>query len=261
MRIRVILLTSLITTTTILQPTLAVGQHGLDSRLTQRKRTLTAGEVIERFIRAVGGKAAWLRVKSQYAAGTIEVPALGNKGSYEAHLKAPDKSLIVMRLITGELKTGFDGQRRWTQTTNNEIKYDPSTKLAAIKRDSDFYKYLHFKQHFPSAKLIGIEVVEGEKTYLIEAVPAGEKISESLFFNINTGLLVRRDTKDGDGKDGYRVESQYYDDYREVDGIKVSFGQRIVQDKIVIVLKHNELKNNLKMDDRIFSPPAKIPIK
>lgn len=107
---------------------------------------------------------------------------------------------------------------------------------------------------------MGIEEVEGRKTYLIEATPAGEKISESLFFDIDLGFLLRRDTKVADDNGGYRVETQYYDDYREVGGIKVAFGKRIVQDKIVIIFKDSEVKNNLAMDDAIFKPPAKVQI-
>ena len=258
MLFRLILVTSLITTPIIAQPYVAARENRFDLQLRQRKGMPTVREVIERFIKAVGGKAAWLKIKSQYSAGTIEVPALGNKGTYEAHLKAPDKTLVVMKLITGELRTGFDGQRGWSQTWDNEIQFDPATKTAARKRESDFHKYLHFKQHFPLAKLMGIEVVEGKKTYLIEATPAGEKIPESLFFDIDSGFLIRRDTKVADDKGGYRVETQYYDDYREVDGIKVAFGQRIVQDKIVIVRKHTEVKHDLAMDDAIFKPPAKV---
>lgn len=258
MLFHLILVAFLIVTPTTSKPYAAASQNRFDIQLNPRKSMPTVGEVIERFIKAVGGKAAWLKVKSQYAAGTIEVPALGNKGTYEAHTKAPDKSLVVMKLISGELRTGFDGQRGWSQTWNNEIQYDPAPKTAARKRDADFYKYLHFKQHFPVAKLIGIEVVEGKKTYLIEATSAGEKIPESLFFDIDTGFLIRRDTKVEDEKGGYRVESQFYDDYREVGGIKVSFGQRIVQDTIVIIRKHTEVKNNLAMDDAIFSPPSKV---
>jgi hypothetical protein len=102
-----ILVAFLTTTPTSSQPYVAASQNPFDFQLNWRKAMPTVREVIERFIKAVGGKAAWLKVKSQYAAGTIEVPALGNKGTYEVHTKAPDKSLVVMKLITGEFENRF----------------------------------------------------------------------------------------------------------------------------------------------------------
>ncbi len=33
----------------------------------------TALQIVDRFINAVGGRAAWLKVKSQYGVGTMEV--------------------------------------------------------------------------------------------------------------------------------------------------------------------------------------------
>jgi hypothetical protein len=247
----------ILSTVLSLSQALAVASnHDLDFRINQRSRTPTVSQVIERFIQAVGGRAAWLKIKSQYSAGTIEVLAVGNKGTYEGYIKAPTQILILMRFANGEFRSGFDGQRGWSQTLQNGAQYDPPAKQAASKRDADFYKYLNFKQHFPNAKVTGIEDVEGAKTYVIEATPAGEKLPERLYFSVSTGLLVRRDTSSEDSEGKKATDIQYYDDYREVDGIKVAFGLRIVQGNITIVTKHSVFKNNITMDDAIFKLPS-----
>lgn len=238
------------------QVTAVASNRSLDNRINQRSRTPTASQVIERFLQAVGGRAAWLKIRTQYAAGTIEVPATGSKGTFETYLKAPTKSLFIMRLGSGEFRSGFDGRRSWSQAQQSRAQYDPPAKQTVSERDKDFYKFLNFKQHFPHARVTGIEEVEGEKAYVVEALPVDEKLPERLYFNIGSGLLVRRDTSEADGEGKKTTGIQYYDDYREVDGIKVAFGQRIIQGDVTIVTKHTEFKNNLVMDDAIFNLPA-----
>ena len=230
--------------------------NGPDSNGDKQSRTPTVSQVIERFLRAVGGRAAWLKIKTQYAAGTIEVPVVGDKGTYEVYTKAPTKSLVVMRFANGEIRSGFDGQRGWSQTQQGRAQYDPPAKQAASKRDNDFHKYQHFWQHFPNARVVGTEEVEGAKAYVVEATPAGEKLPERLYFNVSTGLLVRRDTISEDNQGKQTTEIQYYDDYREIDGIKVAFGQRLVKGNVTIVTKHTEMKNNVAMDDVMFNLPS-----
>jgi hypothetical protein len=161
-----------------------------------------------------------------------------------------------MKFANGEIRSGFDGQRSWSRTPQDGAQYDPPAKEAASKRDNDFYKYLHFRQHFPNAKVVGIEEVEGAKAYVVEATPAGERLLERLYFNVSTGILVRRDTSSEDSESKKTSDIQYYDDYRAVGGIKVAFGQRIVKGNVTIVTKHTEVKNNIAMDDAMFNLPS-----
>lgn len=216
----------------------------------------TALEVVERHIQAVGGRAAWLKIKSQYTAGTIEVLDTDTKGTYEVYAKAPNRDLLIMKFAGGGgFKEGFDGQRSWSLSQKNGAQYDPPEKQTRNKRDADFYKYLHFKVHFPNAKVIGIEEVSGAKAYLIEATPAGEKLSERLYFDVRTGLLILRDTSQNDA-DGKKIPSmQYCDDYRKVGEIKIAFSLRMIEGNTTIVTKDTEVKNNIALDNKIFNLP------
>jgi hypothetical protein len=116
----------------------------LNSSHSQQNQLPMVSQIIEHFIKAIGGRTAWLKVKTQYAAGIIEVPSTGNKGTYEVYSKAPTKSLAIMRFTNGEFRFGFDGQKSWRQAQHDEAQYDPPEKQEASRRDSDFYKYLNF---------------------------------------------------------------------------------------------------------------------
>jgi hypothetical protein len=235
-----------------LAPTLAADSIGFQTATTQ---TPTALEIVERFIQAVGGRDAWLKTKTQYAAGTLEVMGSDNKITVEIYAKAPNLGLTIMKMGNKIItRFGFDGEKGWIQTQDGKIEDDPPEKQAGQKRDSDLYKYLHFKEHFPDSKVIGIKEVEGAKAYLIEATPAGEKFPEWLYFDVRTGFLLLRDTGHEDGEGKRTVDLVYSYDYGEVDGIKLPFRLRILQGDTTILAKLTNVKNNLPMDDAIFSP-------
>ncbi len=219
-------------------------------------QTPTALEIVERSIQAVGGRDAWLKTKTQYAAATLEVVGSENKITVEIYSKAPNLGLMIMKLGDNILSRSWsDGEKSWSQIREGKIEDDPPEKQTGQKkRDSDFYKYLNFKKHFPICKVIGIKEVEGAKAYLIEATPAGEKFPERLYFDVRTGFLLLRDTGHEDSEGKKTEDLVYYYDYGEVDGVKVAFRLRMVQGDTTILAKVTNVKNNLPMDDAIFRP-------
>ena len=73
-----------------LAPTLTADSIGFQTATTQ---TPTALKIIERSIQALGGRDAWLKTKTQYAAGTLEVVGSENKITVELYSKAPNLGL------------------------------------------------------------------------------------------------------------------------------------------------------------------------
>jgi zinc protease len=235
-----------------LAPSLAADPIEFQTAPTQ---TPTALEIVERFIQAVGGRDAWLKIKTQYATGTIEVKGSDNKITVEIYGKAPNLVLTEMKMGNSIIsRVGFDGEKGWNQAQNGNIQSIAPEKQASQKRDSDLYKYLHFKEHFPDSKVVGIKEVEGAKAYLIEAIPAGEKFPERLYFDVSTGFLLLRDTGHEDGEGKRTADLVYSYDYEEVDGVKLPFRLKILQGDTTILAKITNVKNNLPLDDAIFSP-------
>src|SRR5208282_1577640 len=51
----------------------------------------TVDQVVDRYIQATGGRAAWQKALSRVSKGTIEVPAMNLSGTIEIYEKAPDQ--------------------------------------------------------------------------------------------------------------------------------------------------------------------------
>jgi hypothetical protein len=227
------------------------------TRQQRRGSVPTAYQVVDQFVQAVGGSAAWLRVTSSCAKGTVEINGV-SVGTFEVCSKAPDRSLVIFKLSNvGEYKSGFDGQKGWHQNPNADAEYELESKQAALKRDADSYKYVHFRQHFPKAVVVGTANVNGEDAYVVEATPAGESIPEKLYFGMKSKLLLRRDVSHGAGA-GDSSSVTIYSDYRQVGEVKVAFAVRnIGGGKNIFVYKMTEEKNNVAVDDALFTLPAK----
>ena len=73
------------------------------------------------------------------------------------------------------------------------------------------------------------------------------------YFDKTTGLLVRSEERNQADQVTSAIE---YDDYRDVDGIKVPFVIHYVDDAH-FVIKLTEVKQNLSIDDSVFVKPKK----
>jgi hypothetical protein len=85
-----------------------------------------------------------------------------------------------------------------------------------------------------------------------------DKRGERLFFDVETGLLVRRFTT-SETIIGFIPEQLDYDDYRDVDGVKLPFTIRIssTDPNSSGTRKISEMKLNGPVDESKFSKPAK----
>jgi hypothetical protein len=76
-------------------------------------------------------------------------------------------------------------------------------------------------------------------------------ISEVLYFDVDNGLLVRRDVT----VQGTTLQA-YFEDYREVDGVKLPFTTRRTRAAFTFTYRFDELKHNVTIADAMFDKPV-----
>ena len=111
----------------------------------------TLEQILDKYVQALGGKAALLAPNSRVMKGTIEAPDIGAKGTIEIYAKTPDKLLTEVALaMAGNPRTGFNGDIAWQE------KYGEAKELTVYpKRDADFYLPLKLLELFPRIELKG----------------------------------------------------------------------------------------------------------
>src|ERR1044071_9447378 len=74
-----------------------------------------ARDIINKHIKAVGGRDAILARKSMHGTGTLSVPASGMSGTVEVFGAAPNLQTIKISMTgVGEITEGFDGRHGWS---------------------------------------------------------------------------------------------------------------------------------------------------
>jgi len=126
--------------------------------------------------------------------------------------------------------------------------------LAAIKRDADFYRDIKLREIYPQMTVKGKDKAAGREVYVIEATTA-DGITDKLYFDTETGLLLRRDSKEVSEK-GETPVREVYSDYKEVDGIKLPFSIRRASPAMTYTIQVTEVKQNIAIDDAKFKEPA-----
>ena len=147
---------------------------------------------------------------------------------------------------------GYNGAAAWAYSSREGPTSLPGQLLAQLKRDAVFYKELKTQELYSDLKVLGKASVRETDAYVIQATPVDGPV-EKLYFDVRTGLLVRR-YMESDTPLGKLPLQTDYEDYRDVDGVKQpflihwSFPGRVWGRKI------DEIKQNIALDDAKFNP-------
>ena len=216
----------------------------------------TLDQVLTKYLEAVGGKTAQMRLTSRVAKGRVDVLGLSYGGKLEAFAMAPNKSLLVMNIDTvGVMRQGFDGSSGWEQSEQSGLRASTGASLGSLARDAEFYHDLKLKQLYARVKLLGKVKSGFREVYMVEAAPR-VGASEMLYFDPESGLLVRRDVTRQTSHGPVRAEI-YLSDWRTVDGVKIPFKTTQKMPNQTFVFTLEEVKHNVPVDETIFQKPAK----
>lgn len=219
------------------------------------KLDITAEQVIEKSIEATGGRKAFEGMKSSYAKGTFELPALGATGQTEIWAKAPNKQLSVTTVEGfGEVKSGCDGQVAWTDNPEQGLVVLEGEAAAVLKREATFNGVVKWKELYPKTELKGKQKLEDRDVFVIELTPAGGK-PVTHYYDAENFLLLRSDMV-FPTMEGMNTVQTTFADYKEVEGRKAP--HTIKQNLPVgeIIVKLTEWKWNVEIDNAKFAKPG-----
>ena len=216
----------------------------------------TVDEILENYVKAAGGKEAIEKITSRSIKGSFSLEAFGvTDAPVEILAKAPDKSSSKIDIPGfGVVNRVFNGATGWSSDPMTGLRELTGVELAQLKRGSDLHGELNLKKHYTKLEVKGKEKVGPYETYLIEATPE-EGSPGKLYFDVNTGLLVRQD-EEAESPQGKMMTEVYMDDYKVVDGVKIAHTLKQVNSAMTFVIKFTEVKNNIEIDEAKFGKPS-----
>lgn len=252
----------------------------LDNTLAQEN--ITVDQVLDNYVKALGGKAAIEKLTSRIAKGTYEISPAGISVPLEIYAKAPNKFILKIKASEKEdIQRAFNGKDAWAKDLQIGLREISGSELDLLRTRADFYRAINLKTLYPELKITGKKIIEIEGTtskkevYILEATKENSP-KETFYFDTQTGLLLRSDidteipraiereeTKNGSTYPVYEPEKAkvpiqvYYEDYKEIDGIKfpMTTRQSILQTNVIIRLSN--IEHNKTVEDDLFNQPKK----
>jgi len=211
-------------------------------------------EILDKYVDALGGRAALEKVRTRIGRGTLEITAINATVRLEIEAKAPNKRLSILDVGgVGTVQEGFDGQTAWSKNPDSAVTTKSGFELARAKRDSDFYRDLRLRTIYARLALEGKTKVNQSDAYLIAATTSEGSV-DKLYFDAQSGLMVRQDSQVENPQGGKMTLEIYYEDHRDVDGVKIPFTMRVTKPdpaRFTIRFKHN-----VPISDAVFDKPA-----
>jgi hypothetical protein len=220
----------------VASPTPKVG----DPTKSDEENARIAKEILSRFIQAVGGETALASVKSRVATGAVALP-MDLNGTVEVYEAAPNRTSVIMNLKgLGTVRTIFDRNGSWVQ---DPVRGYIQLSTGQTNEDT-FHRELALLRRVSSLRFERNEQVEGQDCVVLVEAVAG-RVIQHFYFSAATGLLVRQN-------------NLYFEDYREVDGLKIPFVTR--QEEVIgrfsTVVRLTDVKHNVPIDESKFAEQA-----
>jgi len=199
-----------------------------------------ANDIIQNYLKVIGGEQALRKITSRISTGSIEVPLTGLQGHVDIYELAPNKKSIAINIPGyGVSQHIWDGTKGWIQDPLQGYIAIGSSTFARLNTEADFLTLLTLKESGASLRLMGKLKVNEREAFVVQATYPG-LIRQVWYFDTENGLLLRKDHVS-------------YEDYREVDGIKLPF---TIRDEsftgFTAIIKLETIKHNVSIDESKF---------
>ncbi len=211
----------------------------------------TVDQILEKYIEGMGGQAAIDQISTRVMKGT-RTTSEGASASVEVYQKKSGQ-LFAITHFESPMVFASDGVSAWVQ--NKGRLFDLSgAELARVKREAFLFKPLRLKSDYQNLRVAGKQKVGDRDAYVIMGTPAGDR-PERFYFDVQTGLLLRMSYRDETAV-GQIPEEVDFEDYRDVNGVKVPFVARRLRPDYAYKDVYAEVVHNTPMDDSKFVKPA-----
>lgn len=213
----------------------------------------TVDQVLDKYVQALGTKASIEKAKTRVLKGE-QLSWDGKSTPLEIYQQSPNKFLVKLTLPQAVVMRGFNGSTGWMKTPRGQRELSGG-ELDRMKRIANFFWMLEPKKLSEKMKVSGKDKIGEREVYVVEAQLAPDTI-EKWFFDTQTGLLLR-DQLLTDTIIFWVPEQVDYDDYRDVDGVKMPFTirQSYVDPWVGWTQKYTEIKTNVPVDESKFNMP------
>jgi photosynthetic reaction center cytochrome c subunit len=210
-------------------------------------------EILGKYLGAIGGDSAMQKNQTRVEQGRVEGPH-GPGAAIETYRTAPDKAFAIVHRPNGDVSEGVSGEIGWGKRANGEVTEESGDELVRSRQWAEFYPGERFDKDYDRFQVHGTESVNGQDAYVVMAWWKGDG-ADRIYFDVRSGLLLRIT---------HRIESPLgalplqtdYEDYREVNGLKIPFTVRVTRVDGTTTYTWQKMEANVAIDSSRYEKPA-----
>jgi len=241
--------------------TIALTMGGLTARIASAQ---TADDVLEKYLTAMGGRAALGKLTSRSTTGTMTVstPAGDISGPVETLNQQPNKLRTLIKLDLSSLGGGpvvidqrFDGTSGYTLDSMRGNRDITGVQLENLKNGAFPNPFLNYKERGATVKVTGKEKVGEREAFVLVVKPVTGPVVRQ-FIDTVSYLPIKTITTIDVPEAGALDQTTEFFDFRDVDGVKVAFKVRNTSPVQTLTITVTKVEHNTKIDQALFSKPA-----
>lgn len=174
---------------------------------------MTAATVMENYFKAIGGRKALESVKDLTQSATID--AGGREATIVFKTITPDKWMmsVIMDGMGEVQKIVLNGDKAYMSGMGQPQTEMKKEKVDEMKEQADIQADFHPEKYNHTLLLTGQEAVNGKDAYVIETTTKGSDNTSKSYYDVETGLLVKKIEKTSEG-----TQVTTLGNYKEVKG-------------------------------------------
>jgi len=210
---------------------------------------LTAQNVVQNYIEAIGGEKALREVQSVYMTYNMNVGPMTLSGTRKVNIPNQFVETVEMNGMVAQ-KQVYNNGKAMAQSPQGKQAVE-GDELESFKMNARVFGELYFDELGYELELLGMGEVNGTDAYKIKVIPnVGDE--KTVFFDVNSGLKLR-EISTTEGPQGPTTITLDYADYEEVEGVKVPMTTELsgpMPQPIKIIV--NEMNVNVDIDENVF---------
>jgi hypothetical protein len=226
--------------------------------ITQAPGQPPAEQVLDKYIRAVGGADKLASVTSVMAKGSYRGFDDQDKSAVEIYAKAPGQRTTVVHTLSGDSTTTFDGRDGWIAAPEAEkpLPLVPLTgqELDGVKLEVGLWFPSRIKQALTKWRVGTPAVIGDREVAVVQGTTTGGGTA-TLCFDAESGLLVRL-VRFSESPVGRIVTQIDYEDYRDVSGVRMPFRWTVSWLDGRSVFEMAEMRANVPVEAARFARPV-----
>jgi len=205
--------------------------------------------ILQRFVKALGGRAALTDVKSMVVHASVRLPGIEASGTTVEYFSSGNRFAAITEIPGyGTVSTVYDGRTAWQTGLDGEVSEISGAELADIRRRADLHWNLKLAEFYPGLEVRGRAKVDGRDAWKLEATV--DNWLYDFYFDVRSGLLVRLDTDRLHGTSSVTIG-----DYRRVGRVLFAFSSAEANAPLAWSQTLTGVTFNCPVNDQVFAKP------